>query len=459
MAVAVPRSFYRAPLALSLLASLVLSACGGGSGDSAADAATQAADAEAQLASATVPSDEAQPSESDPPALLSDGSPAPTVQAQATVKDTEEQVLVGEHLFHDKALSASGKMACASCHQEAFGHADAPGTRLPLGGPELNLSGMRSSPTVRYLNSAPPFRLSLLGTPSGGFLWDGRVDDRFGQVFHNGPFFNPVEQALPGSATSPKALTDKVRAADYWPQLAALYASNPSKIATDQGLFTEVAKLIEIYQRSDEDYFPFSSKFDQVQAGSASFTASEARGWALFTNPLRGNCVSCHSAAMGNRQSVFTNFGYAALGVPRNHLGPKNADPNYYDLGLCGREKAGTNTLVDLLVKAPRYCGLFKTPTLRNVARTAPYFHNAALSTLEDAVRFHFERDIQPQQWYRTASGEVDRRYNDLPWYYQGNIAHGRPFNGAYRASDQDIADIVAFLNTLNDADQTEPLN
>ena len=114
---------------------------------------------------------------------------------------------------------------------------------------------------------------------------------------------------------------------------------------------------------------------------------------------------------------------------------------------------------MELVVKAlPRYCGLFKTPTLRNVERTAPYFHNASVASLENAVRFHFERDTQPSKWYKKNDGSLDQRYNDLPWYYQGNLARGKPFDGFYRPSNQDIADLLAFLKTLNDADQTEPL-
>ena len=220
-----------------------------------------------------------------------------------------------------------------------------------------------------------------------------------------------------------------------------------------------MAGLLETYQRGDADYDLFDSKFDQVKAGSASFSAAEQRGWALFNDSKRGNCVSCHSASLGAGTALFTNFGYGALGVPRNHAGPKNADQAYFDLGICAREKAVTNTISDLLVKLlPRYCGLFKTPTLRNVERTAPYFHNAGVQTLEAAVRFHFERDSQPSKWYRKADGSADARYNDLPRICQGNLAQGLPFNGSFKPTTSDIADLMAFLKTLNDADQTEPV-
>lgn len=448
----------------ALLLVLLLTACGGGNMDAPAAAPATAATTAGPAADGTVASDSAQPSDADPPVLRADGSrdgaTESGVQAKqarrATVKDSPEAVEVGDILFHDPRLSANGKMACATCHTQDFGHADAPGVKLPKGGFNLDLSGMRSSMTSRYLNLAPPFRLSFFGRPSGGFLWDGRADDRFEQAFHGSPFFNPVEMALPGEAANPKALTDLVRSAPYFAQLEALYVDTPDKIKTDQQLFFEVARLLEIYQRGDPDYNLFDSKFDQMQAGTAAFSPAEQRGWDLFSDPNRGNCTACHTASR-TAQSIFTNFGYAALGLPRNHAGPKNADPAFYDLGICSREKAASNSVVDILIRSPRYCGLFKTPTLRNVERTAPYFHNASIDSLEQAVRFHFERDARPDKWYRKADGSPDRRYNDLPWYYRGNLARGKPFDGSFQPSDGDVADILAFLRTLNDADQTAP--
>jgi hypothetical protein len=69
------------------------------------------------------------------------------------------------------------------------------------------------------------------------------------------------------------------------------------------------------------------------------------------------------------------------------------------------------------------------------------------------------KRDTRPERWYRKADGTPDRPYNDLPPQYRGNLATGRPFDGGFRPSDRDIADLLAFLRTLNDADQTTPLN
>jgi cytochrome c peroxidase len=454
-----------ARLAVSALILALLTACGGGAEDaSTAQALQQKAAADDSVALAKGQDDDSDDDlaiyDSNGMLATSSGTAGTRPVEPPNLANNPAAVEVGEFLFKDVRLSGSGRMSCASCHAESFGHADAPGTTLPKGGVNLDLAGARSSMTARYLNLTPPFRFTAKGAPKGGYLWDGRVDDRFGQVFHDGPFFNPIEMALPGSAADPSALTNLVRSATYWPQLQALYVNQPELIGTDQKLFEQIAILLEVYQRDDDDYNLFDSKYDQVQAGTAAFSSEEARGFAIFSDKRRGNCMACHSAKPrgADESRLFTNFGYAALGVPRNHAVPANADASHFDLGLCARQKASTNPVGDFGVRKARYCGQFKTPTLRNVERTAPYFHNASVATLENAVRFHFERDTQPQKWYRKADGSPDLPYNDLPRRYHDNLAGGVPFNGRYRPSDQDIADIVAFLKTLNDADQTDPL-
>lgn len=436
-------------------AALLLGGCGGG-GDDAPGPSTEtlaAAAAEAQ----TVRSDLAQP-QGEPAAAVASGRMRALAAAGGAREGDPAAVEVGNELFHDPRLSASGRMSCGTCHVQGFGHADAPGTGLPLGGANLDLSGMRSSQTARYLNLAPPFRLAADGTPSGGFLWDGRADNRFEQVFHGGPFFNPVEMALPGSAAQPQALTDRVRSAAYWPALQALYVQAPDLISTAQKLFEQVAVLLEIYQRDDGDYNLFDSRFDAVRARAARFTLSELRGWAIFSDPARGNCTHCHAARLDEASPLFTNFGYAALGVPRNHAGPRNLDPAYFDLGLCARAQGGAAASEVKLIRRSRYCGLFKTPTLRNITRTAPYFHNGAIATLEDAVLFHFQRDSHPAKWYRKADGSADQPYNDLPRHFWGNLAAGKPFDGSWQPGARDLADLIAFLKTLDDSDQSLPL-
>ena len=147
--------------------------------------------------------------------------------------------------------------------------------------------------------------------------------------------------------------------------------------------------------------------------------------------------------------ALFTNFGYFALGLPRN-ASLATADPAFFDMGLCGPLRTD-------LAHRTELCGQFKVPTLRNVALTAPYFHNAAVATLEEAVSFYATRDIDPARWYPSVDGVV-QRFNDLPPAYRGNVTQQAPFGlppgAAPRLSAQDVADIAAFLRTLSDGFQ-----
>jgi cytochrome c peroxidase len=102
-----------------------------------------------------------------------------------------------------------------------------------------------------------------------------------------------------------------------------------------------------------------------------------------------------------------------------------------------------------------QYCGMFRTPTLRNVAKRTVFFHNGAVRNLRDAVRFYAERDTRPGNWYpRDADGKL-RKFDDLPVQFARNVDVQRPFGQpageAPVLSEADVADLVAFLRTLSD--------
>lgn len=389
---------------LTLLAAL-LSACGGG-GDS----------------SPTLQA-EARPQPPVPP------TPAPLARAA-----------VGDRLFHERALSASGQLACASCHDPARGHADPAGRFLPIGGVAHNEQGLRSSPSLRYLDQAGAFSVNNQGVARGGLMWDGRANSRAEQA--RGPLFNAKEMANASVAE----FAQRLRATPAFTELLNAYGLAAN--ASDAALLDASTDALAQYQAQDLEFKPFSSKFDAVQTGQASFSPAEARGLAAFNDPQRGNCASCHSSrpAGNGVRALFTDFSYHALGVPRN-TSQATTDPAFFDLGLCGPNRS------DLLSQAA-LCGRFKTPTLRNVALTGPYFHNARFNTLEEVVGFYALRDVDPARFYPLVNGQL-QRFNDLPLAYQGNVERRAPFvplaGNRARLSGQDVADIVAFLNTLTD--------
>ena len=129
-----------------------------------------------------------------------------------------------------------------------------------------------------------------------------------------------------------------------------------------------------------------------------------------------------------------------------------NRDRSFFDLGLCGPERA------DLRQKE-EYCGLFCTPSLRNVATRRAFFHNGAFKDLRRVVAFYVQRDAQPEKWYpRDASGAV-RKFDDLPPQYLANVNREPPFDRGLgdkpALSSDEIDDVVAFLKTLTDGYQS----
>jgi cytochrome c peroxidase len=416
-----PRPLLRDGLLLGLaaLVATLLGGCGGGGGgDSGGTAGV-----------ASVPATPAAPT--------TPTAAAPTAPAAAPTQ--ADRVAVGEKLFNETALSAGGGQACATCHVKARGHADAAGSFLPLGGPALTLQNLRSSPSLNYLDANGAFRFNGQGDPVGGFTWDGRADTRAAQTL--GPLLAANEMANADTA----AVVRKLRALAYFGELQFAYGLVAT--ASDAQVLLAAQQALADYQAGDGDFHASTSKYDAVLAGRATLTAQEARGLAAFSDRNRGACDSCHSLAPppGQTQPVFTNFQYFALGVPRNSS-TATLDPNFFDMGLCGPLRTDLAARTDL-------CGLFKVPTLRNVALTAPYFHNAVFSTLEQVVDFYATRDSDPARWYPTVNGVV-QRFNDLPVALRGNVTQQAPFGnrgGAPRISPQDAADIVAFLRTLSD--------
>jgi cytochrome c peroxidase len=118
---------------------------------------------------------------------------------------------------------------------------------------------------------------------------------------------------------------------------------------------------------------------------------AELRGKAVFNDPNRGNCTACHIPDLNQ----FMDHMYAAIGVPRNRLIPANAVNGFQDLGLCGPQR--NDLKPDSKGVSNQFCGMFKTPTLRNVATRSVFFHNGVITSLEQAVRFYNTRDVYPE--------------------------------------------------------------
>jgi cytochrome c peroxidase len=362
---------------------------------------------------------------------------------------------LGRKLFADPTLSASGRMACATCHDPrlAFGPPNA--LDVQLGGKSLQQPGLRAVPSLRYLQAIPQFTehyyesdeegdASVDNGPTGGLTWDGRVDHRRDQAIL--PLLSPFEMANEG----PADVVAKVRKAGYAGELRSIFGDT---IFDEPDLaFAAVTKALEVYQQNAREFYPYSSRYDDYLAGRAQLSPQEKRGLVVFNDPAKGHCGNCHRSEPGNDGTPpqFTDYGLIAIGVPRNRGIPANADPDFYDLGACGPLRSD-------LAGHTEYCGMFRTPSLRNIALRKTFFHNGLVHTLREAVAFYAERDTDPAKWYpRDASGKV-RKYDDLPAQYHRNINKEPPFDRAPGdrppLSASEIDDIVAFLDTLTDAD------
>jgi len=357
---------------------------------------------------------------------------------------------IGRALFFDASLSASGKVACATCHDPQ--HALGPPNDVPVqfGGSDGRRPGVRAVPSLRYTQNIPPFTEHYVDDeeddgidqgPAGGRTWDGRAQSAHEQA--RLPLFSPFEMAN----RSAEEVVGRVRRAGYAPLIRGAFGARVLDEAAT-GLKAVLLSL-ETYEQSPAEFYPYSSKYDAWLRHEASLSAGELRGLAAFNDPARGNCARCHPSGITKGAfPPFTDFGYAALGAPRNRAIPANAEQRYFDLGLCGPLRTD-------LADRPHYCGLFRTPSLRNTATRRVFFHNGVFHRLDDVVRFYAERDTQPQKWYPRAVNGAAVRFDDLPQQYQGNVEVQAPFDrhaGERPAlSEADIADIVLFLKTLTD--------
>jgi cytochrome c peroxidase len=360
---------------------------------------------------------------------------------------------LGRALFFDTTLSASGRTACASCHDPLHDWGPPNAQAVQLAGESGTAPGVRAVPSLKYAQDTPPFTEHFreddgndsddLG-PTGGRTWDGRVWSAREQAAL--PLLSTFEMANSSRA----AVIARLRTSPSAPAFRAAFGAGifDDTVAAWKGL---VAAL-EIFQEDPEQFYPYTSKYDAVLHGQAVLSARERRGLELFNDVDKGNCAQCHPSEMVRGAfPQFTDRGFVALGVPRNPMIPANANARYFDLGLCGPLRAD-------LASHKEYCGLFKTPSLRNVSRRAVFFHNGVFTKLEDVLRFYAQRDVHPERFYPTdALGRVNE-FNDLPPDHRGNVTVDPPFGGRRgakpRFSDAEAADIIAFLRTLDDGYQ-----
>ncbi len=345
-------------------------------------------------------------------AITADASPPlglPPAVIPADNPQTPEKIALGEKLFNDKRFSLTGDVACANCHLADKAFTDSP---LRVSEGIRKLTGTRNAPTV--VNAAY----------SRTMFWDGRSPSLEDQALH--PFVNPVEMALPSH--DPILVICRTDP-EYTKAFQSVFGKSGAGIT-----MTEVTAAIAAFERTQ---VAGDSPFDRWFYGGEpdALTPQQKRGYELFINQAR--CVSCH--VIEQTQAIFTDNRFHNIGVGINDI--QKEVP-----ALAGKFLKAKATLSEVDVKVlsdkrtselGRFAisrgvtdlGSFKTPTLRNVAVTAPYFHDGSVMTLKETVE-HYN------------NGGVTKAGDPVNDFLSGGI---RPLN----LGDQEVLDLVAFMEAL----------
>src|SRR5579863_8178312 len=419
------------------------------------------------------------------PQKLPGENPNPIRLVRGPAAPLSAMARLGKDIFFDTSLSSSGKLACVSCHSPDHAYGPPNDASVMLGGPNLTMQGARAVPSLTYLERQPDFsigpekedvddnaipltqqveagktavRVEKIATqtaqtanivPQGGLFWDGRADTLQFQAI--GPLLDPREM----DGGSVEIIAEKLRHAPYAQKFASLFG--PNVLKDTKLLVAEAQFAVGRYQIEEPSFHPYTSKYDYWLEGKAGLSESEMRGLKLFNDPQKANCAGCHTSqpSRDGRPPAFTDTQYEALAAPRNLALVDAKDPNFFDLGVCGpvRKDVADQT---------QFCGMFKTPTLRNTALRKAFFHNGVFHTLQEVMDFYNFRDINPEKVYPVGADGKVQKYNDLPAQYHVNVdVDDPPFNrhlGETPAmTAQDEADIIAFLMTLTDGYQPKP--
>lgn len=283
----------------------------------------------------------------------------PAVPIPADNPPTAETVSLGRRLYYDTALSVDNTISCASCHDPKFGFGD--GKQFSVG--VRKQLGNRNSPTV--INAA------YYTTQ----FWDGRAGTLEQQA--EGPVANPVEMAHTLKGVEQRLMADPTYRAEF-----------KNAFGADVITYEMVGKAIASFERT---VVSGNSPFDRYMYGGEkkALSASAKRGLEVFRNPKRGNCAVCHT--IEEKFALFTDNKFHNLGV-----GVKLAINGETELTDLGRFKV-TNVEADK--------GAFRTPSIRNIALTAPYMHDGSHKNLKEVLDFyvgggnsnpHRDKEIRP---------------------------------------------------------------
>ncbi len=319
---------------------------------------------------------------------------------------TENKIKLGRKLFFDKRLSRDDTLSCASCHEQSLekGGSDGRPQAIGIGGQV----GSRNVPTV--------FNAAFQRV----FFWDGRAGSLEEQA--KGPILNPIEMGMP----SQQHVEVKLRAIDEYQSLFKQAFAEDDAIT-----FDNIAKAIAAYERT---LITANTPFDRfVRGDETALTEQQLRGMALFES---SGCIHCHSGPNFSEASIFSvNSAYRIFPSIEN----TEFETKYNLVNDQGMAEGSTET----------DRGIWRVPSLRNVAISGPYLHNGSVDELEEVVRImsrvqldmRLSNGVQKPKAIYWSSADKKLSVKD------GNVL-----------TDKDVSDIAAFLRALT-ADELGPVN
>ena len=329
-----------------------------------------------------------------------------------TAQALSDEEQLGKSIFFDTNLSINNNQSCAACHGPEAGWTG-PDFAINAGGSVYEGSiadrfGNRKPPSSAYATPSPVLHFVIEKKEAlfiGGNFWDGRATgETLGSPAAEqaqGPFLNPLEQALPDAAE----VISRICVSSYAGSFTQVCGADACDTANVSAAYDCVGLSVAAYEGSPE-VNQYTSKYDAFLAGVVDLTKEEKKGLNLFKS--KGKCANCHILDPGpnGEPPLLTDFTFDNLGVPRNPENPWYTMPpefnpdgmNWIDKGLGGF----LATRLDYQQFAPENYGKQKVPTLRNVdKRPSPVFvkayaHNGYFKTLKQIVHFYSTRDVKP---------------------------------------------------------------
>jgi len=310
---------------------------------------------------------------------------------------------LGRALFFDVSLSRDKTQGCATCHDPAQAFIDwrdnGVNRAVSMGGDFTSL-GDRNAPTASYAAVIPDFHRNAEGDYVGGMFWDGREPDLESQA--GGPFLNPLEMQMLDKASVVARLQEHTLFPYAFKSLFGETVFEDVDTA-----YLRMTQAIVAFERT-EFFSPFDSKYDRYLQGDYEPTDEEELGISLFFSEQFTNCNQCHqlhTSPVAEREP-FSSYKYFNIGTPINKA--------VRELNGLGINHVDPGLLENPAVDDPAQAGKFKTPTLRNVALTAPYMHNGVFQDLKTVVQFYNKynvrgpaADINPETGERWGEPEV----------------------------------------------------